>query len=338
MQTVVVRCPHCHAPQPEARASGQYTCAYCRHAFAVAGATAATYPAPPVPRTVTPPTPPPPIAGTRSTVPRLALALVAIPLVLCVGVAVIRSVAVSGKSALAGTNDGDEPGAGAGILPALGAGVVPSVAPSSPTVTPTSVSAAPAVVARAELRNVAEGTTMIGGKFWLADYVNVGDAPIERPSVVVSLFDAAGTRVGEQRGFAEREWLAPGASTAILVLVSSPPVYARAEMAAVGPEAAGAIDPQVGLEVLGVTERADGSSVHRKLTGTVRNGAPHPLRFPQVVAIGRSASGAPVSIANGYATSSREIPAGGESGFELSVGTFEIERPARWELFGVGSR
>ncbi len=170
--------------------------------------------------------------------------------------------------------------------------------------------------------------------FWIGSYTNTGDAPIARPSARVSLFDAAGARVGEFPGYADRDILAPGASFPILVLASSAPAFSRMEIAAGDPSATYAGQQEVELTVKEFRVAATNYGT-TDLVGTVKNVSATALQFPKVVAIGRNAAGEAVSIANTFA-SSKTIASNGESGFTVSVGVFQTEKPTRYEVVAFG--
>ncbi len=210
----------------------------------------------------------------------------------------------------------------------------PPSAPPPPAPPPPAFTTNSAAPPSAEIVHAIDGTTRIGGRFWLVDYRNSGDVEITSPSVAVSLFDEAGQRVGEQKGYAAIKRLQPGQTTTILVLVSHPPPYHRDALSLVQP-ASGFALPEVTLEVTEFRENPSFGSM-RDLIGTVKNPHLRQVRFVNIIVVGRDASDQPVAFASGTATR-KEIDAGGSSGFSISVGTFEVEPPKRWEVTAVGS-
>jgi hypothetical protein len=188
---------------------------------------------------------------------------------------------------------------------------------------------------RAELGAKIDGTTSIGGRFWLIDYRNVGEVEITNAAVAVSLFDSDGARVGEQSGYATVKRLQPGKSTTILVLFTDPTPYARSEIQLVTPESSTYGLPEVELSVSDFRETNATGSL-RDVIGTIKNPNKRQVRFVNLLIVGRDAQGQPVSFATGIPTE-KEIDAGGESGFSVGVGTFEIEPPSTWEVTVVGS-
>lgn len=188
---------------------------------------------------------------------------------------------------------------------------------------------------KAELEGTRRGETSIGGHFWLTTYVNVGTVPIGRPSVTVSLFDEGGKRVGEERGYAEVPVLAPGDRAPVLVLASKPPKYSRADLS-VDPQPQGYESPALPLTVREMTVQS-GSFRQTEAVGTVVNEGDGPVDFAQVVVMGRDAEGALVSYAHGYTTVTALAP-GVDSGFKISMGTWELEKATSYEAIAFASR
>jgi len=226
-----------------------------------------------------------------------------------------------------------------------GAPSSPSTPASSPQQTPASASrsttpkVSPAVVTAppppsATLEATVPGKTSIGGHFWLATYHNTGPAPIGRPAIVVSLFDGSGARVGEERGYARRDYLRPGESTTVLALSSDPPEYERAEVTLVEPQAprhtAEPIDLQVRENV--VNNRGRGRS---DVIGTVENQSDTAVNFVKLLVVGRNDAGDPVAFGEAFATD-KDLAPGESSGFKVSLGTWVIEDPKTIEVVAFG--
>ncbi|HRI06373.1 MAG TPA: FxLYD domain-containing protein [Nannocystaceae bacterium] len=188
---------------------------------------------------------------------------------------------------------------------------------------------------KAELEGTERGETSIGGHFWLTTYANVGTVPIGRPSVTVSLFDDGGKRVGEEHGYAEVPVLAPGDRVPVLVLASKPPKYARADVS-VDPQPQGYESPALPLTVREMTVQS-GSFRQVEAIGTVVNEGDVPVDFAQVVVTGRDDKGALVSYAHGYTTVTALAP-GADSGFNISMGTWELRKATSYEAVAFASR
>ncbi len=207
-------------------------------------------------------------------------------------------------------------------------GVAPATAPLP------SPGAANVVGLSASLGQVTQGTNSTGAIFWLADYVNDGGLPITRPAVIVSLFDESGARVGEQVGHARVSTLAPGARTTVLVLITSPPAYARADVQVRAPTSSRFATAVAEANV--VEHRTEPSFGNRvQVVGTVQNDTTTPLRFVSVVVVGRNAAGAPVSFGYAFA-STHDLAPGQSSGFQVRLGTFETETPATYDVSASG--
>lgn len=199
---------------------------------------------------------------------------------------------------------------------------LPGRAPAPPSVPPT-----------AELRGVRAGKTRIGGHFWLLRYVNTGTTPIVRPAARASFQDAQGRSIGEQVGYAQRSYLAPGEETPLLILASKPPRYARAEVTLVPPQAPRYESPLVTLKVRqsAVGRAALGPAV----IGTVTNPTSQAVRFAQVQVVGLDKKGELALLGNAYA-SPFDLAPGKESTFQVPIGTFSIGKVARYTVSAFG--
>jgi hypothetical protein len=189
---------------------------------------------------------------------------------------------------------------------------------------------------KAELRGTVKGeVASTGAHFWLTTYVNVGENPIDKPAVVVSLFDESGSRTGEQAGWAEREVLEPGESAPVLVMVGQPPSYARAEVVPREPTPPRYPSKQMPVVVTEHTVQPKAFGNRRSVIGTVKNEREGTLKFVKIVAVGRDAAGEIVSYATSFATK-KVLGSGEESGFKVDMGTFELAEPVRYELSAMG--
>ena len=206
--------------------------------------------------------------------------------------------------------------------------------PSNRPPVPSSRSEMPAPkLPKAELGATSMGKTSIGGHFWLVTYKNSGEVAIVRPSVTVSLFDNNDARVGEQQGYAARDYLRPGESTTVLVLSSKPPAYTRAELSA-DPNTDSYTSEPLDLEVREhvVNPQSGGRS---EVVGTVHNQTDLAAQFIHVLIVGRNDAGDPVAYSNTFA-SVKHLPPGEQSGFKANLGTWVIEPPKTIEVSAFG--
>jgi hypothetical protein len=296
---VTVTCPECRATEAEPLDEGHYRCRHCSSTFLREQAPGqAQAQAPAAPRT-----------GGR----RIGL----------IGGGALLALGAIGGAALVGKSGKEEPEQRPRPRPV----------PVAPRPVARMPQATPGKPARVELREVRGGRTSIGGLFWLARYANVGDVVVERPAVVVSLFDEAGHRVEEQSGWAPIHRLAPKEETPVLVLISRPPPHARAEIAPRPPQAdRGWGGRQLRLEVKEQTYSAGSNA----LVGTVRNPTEQAVRFAQIIVVGKDAQGALASYATG-STTRPGLPPAMESGFKVYLSGFQLAPPARFDVLAVGS-
>ncbi|MCA9663832.1 MAG: FxLYD domain-containing protein [Myxococcales bacterium] len=204
---------------------------------------------------------------------------------------------------------------------------------SSRSTPPPAISAVPQVEPKATLVNSLAGQTSIGGHFWLATYRNDGEVTLRKPAATASLFDEGGKRVGEQRGYSQREELPPGESATILILVSKPPKYARAEI--------NIDDPQVhrGAESVALKVQDHvvnpGAIAGKDVVGTIVNDSDTAVRFAKVIVVGRNEAGEPVDFAYAYATD-KDLAPGESSGFKATLNTWQIAPPKTIEVRAFG--
>ncbi len=217
---------------------------------------------------------------------------------------------------------------------------VPGAKASSPShAAPTTPPPAPSVVAApppptAALEVTMPGKTSIGGHFWLATYKNTGETAIGRPAIAVSLFDSSGARVGEERGYARRDYLRPGESTTVLALSSKPPKYERAEVTVLDPKAPSFAAAPIDLQVRenSVNNRGHGRS---DVVGTIENHTDTPVTFARIMVVGRNEAGDPVAFGESFATT-KDLAPGETSGFKVSLGTWVIDDPKTIEVVAFG--
>lgn len=191
---------------------------------------------------------------------------------------------------------------------------------------------APAPPLEAEIVRYTEGTTSIGARFFLVEVKNTGSVELA-PTVVVSGFDANGTRVVETKGYSRRGALQPGAIETVLARINEKPTSALARVEVVVAPTAPFIKTR-SVTVAEITEQPSYGSMHQ-LVGTVVNQTRENVQNVQVIAVGRDASGKPVAFGEAYASTTSLAP-GARSGFRIS-GTWEVSRPMRWEASAFGN-
>lgn len=309
---VALTCPTCASTEIEPNRFGSYRCRHCRGLFLVRA------PTPERPRSLVPVRADPWVRGG-------AVALG----VLLLGVIVIAAAPRRPPRRIY------RPPAFTATPPRL-ATTPPRLATTSPrlTVTPSLPQDEAKEPPRAELRGVRQGRGTTGSHFWLARYVNTGTTPIARPAARVSLFDAQGHRVGEQKGYAHLHWLNPGEETPILVLVISPPGYARAEAAVVTPEPPRYDRPP--LRLLVTESSVQRASLGPAMVGTVRNQTGQVARFIHVQVVGLDAQGELALLSHAYATE-HTLAAGRETGFQVPIGSFQVGAAVKYQLEAFAS-
>lgn len=308
---IELTCPQCSSHEADSLGHDQFRCTYCAAVFLVER----KRPTAPV---VVQPTP-------RSAPLRASLAKgVVVVVAIAIFVAAVGLIAVIKQFGRGPTE--------AELRTRLsGTSGVPRV--RVPSIQRTSAEASPPP--KAELRDVQHARLPRGTDIWIGTLANTGQVPIERPSALVSLFDAQGKRVGEHHGWAPIELLAPGQTTPVLVMIMRAPVYSRFDAAPGELRTTSYSPPQ--LATIKVTEQTVQPylTTMQQIVGTVRNVGSKPARFVQVIAVGRDGDGKLASYASNYVSRSDLAP-GAESGFSVTSGTFEIRRPARFEVFAVG--
>lgn len=173
-----------------------------------------------------------------------------------------------------------------------------------------------------------------GSRVWLITLRNETGVDIGRPRVALSLFDFHGTRLLETTGHSDWNLVPPGEQFDVSVLVSQPPAEAvRAEISPIGKPAEASDRVQVELEVTDFHVRKVDAG-RFTLTGDVRNPLQVPVRFAQLLAVGRDGDGTAVAMQETYATHPDLAP-GASSGFGLNIDLFVIAEPATWEVRAV---
>ncbi len=170
--------------------------------------------------------------------------------------------------------------------------------------------------------------------FWLVPYTNAGTRPIGRPHVLVTTFDGSGDQLAVESGYAHVERLGAGETAIVLVVAQNERPFSRFEIAAAEPRPATWEPESHGA-------RVEGWSVEKpryglpKLVGRARNEGSSTLRFVTVEALGKNAAGEIVSYAHGYIEDDTLAP-DESSGFSVTVGVWQVEEPATWEVVAAG--
>lgn len=188
-------------------------------------------------------------------------------------------------------------------------------------------------IPKAKLTDKRGGQSKLGIPFWLARYHNVGKVRIQRPSVVLELFDAQGNVVAEKTGWAKRESLEPGEQTPVLIPFVSVPAHARWGMKAVIPEPEGVVPVKVAVRTFDskVVQTPSG----KKLKGKIQNNTELTLDFVEVVVEGLNESKELVALAQGQLPAGSVAP-GAAVNFEVPLGAFELDAPKTYLPFAFG--
>ncbi len=178
------------------------------------------------------------------------------------------------------------------------------------------------------------GVTTNGGKYWIFQVKNSGEDALAGPAVMVSLFNSAGKRVAEQGGWAQREILAAGEETAILVFLSDVPAdVAEQQITTVARAPTSYGLQQVTVEVRDFSVKI--KSRQFEIIGDVVNSHDRNVKYVRVVAVAYDAAGVPIGIGDAFSTVKNLAP-NQQSGFKLRVGTFLTGEPAAWQVWALG--
>lgn len=187
---------------------------------------------------------------------------------------------------------------------------------------------------RLTLTSEVHGQTSQKALFWIFGLKNHSVEAVHRPGVTVSLFDAKGQRLAEQSGWSAQTLLAPGESSEVLVLISTPPKgIAKTEINTLASVPNDFTQEPVALEVSAF--RVNEKRGQFELVGDIENKHSGMVKFSRVFAVARNASGQPIGMGNSYATQKHLNP-NETSGFKISVGTFLKGDPDHWTLWAHG--
>lgn len=92
---------------------------------------------------------------------------------------------------------------------------------------------------------------------------------------------------------------------------------------------------RVGLKNLAIDQPPEGTSGRPKVRGSVHNNTAGPVDRVYVQVIGLDEQRNPVAYAETFL--SKTIEAGGELGFVVNTGTYQVETPHRWEVQAFGT-
>ena len=179
-----------------------------------------------------------------------------------------------------------------------------------------------------------KGQASQGGLYWIFGVENSSDDTLNRPGVVVSLFDAGGQRIAEQSGWSALTELQPGKQTEVLVFLAEPPESVASieiNTLASGPNQFNSTPVPLEVKSFTVTEK-NGAY---ELIGDVQNPNATAVKYSRIYAVARSQTGEPIGMGNAFATQ-KDLRTGETSGFKLRVGTFLTGQPDQWTLWAQG--
>lgn len=177
------------------------------------------------------------------------------------------------------------------------------------------------------------GTTRHGGRYWIFELVNLAEADMLRPGVMVSLFDADGQRLAEQGGWSFHQRLKTGEKTQVLVFIDEPPATATSET----------ITPMASLtsimanNQLAITVKdhiINEKNGQFEVIGDVLNEHDTAVKFPRVVVVPLDAAGRAIGLGQSFSTQ-KALESGEVSGFKVRLGTFMVGEPDSWLIYAL---
>ncbi len=186
------------------------------------------------------------------------------------------------------------------------------------------------------IKSQVKGETSNKGLYWIFSVKNNSEEILNRPGVVVSLFDADGKRLAEQSGWSALLMLKAGKETEVLVFLPEAPAGIESiEISTLASQPNTFSQPQ---ELLQVTD----FSVNEKngayeIIGDVKNANAFPVKYTRVLAVARNQAGEPIGLGNAFATI-KNLNAGESSGFKIRVGAFLLGTPDHWTLWSQGRK
>ncbi|WP_154223583.1 hypothetical protein [Marinicella rhabdoformis] len=192
-----------------------------------------------------------------------------------------------------------------------------------------------------QIKSQVKGETANKGLYWIfsvknSSQVQDNQVTLNRPGVVVSLFDKEGKRLAEQSGWSALHTLAPTEETEVLVFLPESPD--GVESIEINTLASAPNQFSQKQELLQVTD----FSVNEKngafeIIGDVKNSNDYPVKYTRVLAVARNQAGEPIGLGNAFATI-KNLNASETSGFKIRVGTFLKGQPDHWTLWAQGQK
>lgn len=299
----ILRCPACGAPDQSLEAAdGQHTCQHCgvryRLRQGAGGVVRAEL-----------------VQASKARFVALAAVLFT---VLVGGVVVVL---------LAGS---DEPEPDAGPPVAHAPAIVTELAPATASLD------APEELGPPTADLVVHGTKGASGDsfYVLAEVSNSSPYVIDKPKLLVVLYDQDGEEIFQDDGYASLDRLAPGQTSPAKVLVSEPPPYAHFEVELALRRSTYSPPSAAGLRVETLPATEDGRG-HFRVSGKVHNEGDQAARFVAVIAVARDEHGAIVGIDNTYAGASERLEPGASARFLLGTLMYD-QRPSSWDFLVTG--
>jgi hypothetical protein len=185
------------------------------------------------------------------------------------------------------------------------------------------------------------GTPITGdiwdSSWWLIEYRNTGGGTISFPKVIAVFKDATGNVIDRVEATSNVYSLPPGDSAWILVQpAKAKGATATFEMAPVeGVQEWSAVTKRLELSDFRVKDNPEIPGFEL-LSGKLRNTSGRSMESVLVQAVGYDAKDRPCAYTLGYADG-KELPAGATTGFKMNGGTWQTQKPARWEIHAWGT-
>jgi hypothetical protein len=305
----ILRCPACGAADTsKAGPDGAHVCVFCGVRYAVRGG---------VPQA----TPPPAAAKPGKKPPSMTILAVAV-VILFVGAGVVAAVfAAVFRSAPAGPST---------WTPPVEAPIVVAPPVSSEV-------AAPPPEAPASATFVEHNIRPSGESYWILGVVtNTSPYPLEQPGFDILYLDASGQEVGVGNSYGQSDPLAPGASSPVSLLASSPPKHASHKVQVRAKKLTFDVGMFTDLELKEYTPTRD-SGGDWDASGAVKNTGDAPARFVQVVVAAWDEKGMLIGVNNTYAAGEEGLAAGATGRYTVNIDTLDRE-PKRFTTQVTGRR
>jgi hypothetical protein len=176
-----------------------------------------------------------------------------------------------------------------------------------------------------------------GSSWWLIEYRNTGGGTISFPKLIALFKDADGNVIDRVEATSNVYSLPPGDSAWILVT----PAKAKGASATFdmmppeGMQEWSAVTKRLELSDFRVDDNPDIPD-YGFLSGKLRNTSGRSMESVLVQAVGYDAKDQPCAYTLGYAEGT-PLAAGATTGFRISAGTWQKQKPARWEIHAWGT-